>query len=366
MSKPIKDLSGKEAISRILSGNNVREILGIPEDANERDIKKAYRTLALKVHPDKNSLDQAQHAFQKLGGLCAELLPNQDVDLDASPENVGSEARWQTRNKNASKEPKARVETRLEKLERMRDNFIYSWKESEEIERRAQDSYFSGTVGDEEVSDKKTEIKNLQEQHQFDAVLMGLSAANAETISELQFKALKTWAEVENKSRAAEESFKCDPADISGVTSWLRRQALGKETGKYISRDEVNNKFAEILKERRSSASDARDGQAAPAPINPGVSSTNLPEERPGTSIKPTFCVNLVSMLRGIGDSLVMAVKKIGEVISDTAGVVRGFFTPLNTQESSKESAKQGREVQDWAARKKSSKDLGENRGGRQ
>ena len=55
------------------------ETLGVATDASESEIKKAYRKLALKWHPDKNKDDQenATKMFQKVGTAYAILSDQQ-------------------------------------------------------------------------------------------------------------------------------------------------------------------------------------------------------------------------------------------------------------------------------------------------
>uniref|UniRef100_A0A8C2BEK1 DnaJ heat shock protein family (Hsp40) member B12a n=1 Tax=Cyprinus carpio TaxID=7962 RepID=A0A8C2BEK1_CYPCA len=62
-----------DAVKRIKRCKDYYEILGVSKEASEEDLKKAYRKLALKFHPDKNHAPGATEAFKAIGNAYAIL-----------------------------------------------------------------------------------------------------------------------------------------------------------------------------------------------------------------------------------------------------------------------------------------------------
>ncbi|XP_034564280.1 dnaJ homolog subfamily B member 12b [Notolabrus celidotus] len=62
-----------DAVRRIKQCKDFYEILGVQADAPEDELKRSYRKLALKFHPDKNHAPGATEAFKAIGNAYAVL-----------------------------------------------------------------------------------------------------------------------------------------------------------------------------------------------------------------------------------------------------------------------------------------------------
>ena len=56
---------------RVRSCQDYYQILGVTKEANEAELKKAYRKMALQFHPDKNKAPGAGEAFKAIGNAFA-------------------------------------------------------------------------------------------------------------------------------------------------------------------------------------------------------------------------------------------------------------------------------------------------------
>ncbi|MDP3636907.1 MAG: DnaJ domain-containing protein, partial [Azonexus sp.] len=64
---------------------NFYAILGVPQHASSAEIKRAYRRLAMRWHPDRNSSPEATERFKQIRGAYDALLA---VDVQKAPETA--------------------------------------------------------------------------------------------------------------------------------------------------------------------------------------------------------------------------------------------------------------------------------------
>lgn len=79
-----------EAVQRIKKCKDYYEVLGVDKEATDSDIKKAYKKLALLLHPDKNKTPGAAEAFKAIGNAVATLTDpekRKQYDLYGSEED---------------------------------------------------------------------------------------------------------------------------------------------------------------------------------------------------------------------------------------------------------------------------------------
>ena len=68
-----------EAIARVLAAADAYEALGVERGASPAACKKAYRKLALRLHPDKCQAPHAEEAFKRVSAAYAALQDGRNV-----------------------------------------------------------------------------------------------------------------------------------------------------------------------------------------------------------------------------------------------------------------------------------------------
>lgn len=68
-------------VQRILRTKDYYDMLGLPKNSDEDAVKKAYKKLALKLHPDKNKAPGAEEAFKKVSTAVQCLTNPQKKDI---------------------------------------------------------------------------------------------------------------------------------------------------------------------------------------------------------------------------------------------------------------------------------------------
>ena len=77
-----------------MSDRDYYEVLGVDKSASAADIKKAYRRLAMKYHPDRNNGDKEAEAKFKEIGEAYEVLG--DEQKRAAYDRFGKAGVWAT------------------------------------------------------------------------------------------------------------------------------------------------------------------------------------------------------------------------------------------------------------------------------
>ena len=82
----------EEECIKIIEKKDYYDILGVEKTADEAQIKRAYRKLAIKFHPDKNKAKNAEEAFKKVNqafSVLSDKNKRKNYDMFGTEEGIG-------------------------------------------------------------------------------------------------------------------------------------------------------------------------------------------------------------------------------------------------------------------------------------
>ena len=71
-----------------MSKENLYDVLGVSKEASETDIKKAYRKLAIKHHPDKGGDEETFKKISEASGILSDKAKKRQYDMFGTYDSV--------------------------------------------------------------------------------------------------------------------------------------------------------------------------------------------------------------------------------------------------------------------------------------
>ncbi|XP_065084671.1 dnaJ homolog subfamily B member 14-like [Ochlerotatus camptorhynchus] len=137
-----------EAVKRIKKCKDYYEVLGITKESPDTDIKKAYKKLALQLHPDKNKAPGSAEAFKAIGNAVAILT---DAEKRKSYDLYGADEQHQTT------------------ARRSRAQYEYAYSRGFETEFTAEElfnMFFGGNIPTQHVYMRQRRFHRAEHHHQ--------------------------------------------------------------------------------------------------------------------------------------------------------------------------------------------------------
>ncbi len=86
-------MNAEDECQRVIRKKDYYDILGVDKTSNDDEIRRAYKKLAVKLHPDKNNSENAEEAFKKVAhafSVLSNQQKRQNYDMFGSEEGMGA------------------------------------------------------------------------------------------------------------------------------------------------------------------------------------------------------------------------------------------------------------------------------------